>query len=235
MTSITAMEEAERLAAEGTPLSPREIVRLNALGLAMERGERESVAFALPRVAFLGDSVILREPTLGHEIWLDEARRFADFADVDTSLAMHAMAFAIYDPDKLPKLGRISLFCAMRRFQRRVRVFTRRQIAAACRWVTEGRDARSGEYPPPRKGETPMDESYSVAIGVLLDGVAIATGLSVGDARHMTLAQIHRVEDSALKLRGHDMRDAALETAKGDFYAALDEMTARAKERAQHG
>lgn len=233
MVSNAAIEEAERLASEGTPLLPREIVRLNALGLAMERGESESVAFALPRVAFLGD-VVLREPTLGHEIWLDEARRFADFEDVDTSLAMHAMAFSIIDPDDLPGLGKIRIFCAMRRFQRRVKMYTRRQIAAACRWVTEGRDVRSGEYAPPRKGEKPtMDESYSVAVGVLLDGVAIATGLSVGDARRMTRAQLYRVEDSALKLRGRDISDGMIEAARGDFYATLDELTARAQARAK--
>ena len=232
MVSNTAIEEAERLASEGTPLLPREIVRLNALGLAMERGEHESVAFALPRVAFLGD-VVLREPTLGHEMWLDDARRFADFDDVDTSLAMHALAFSVIDPDDLPGLGKIRIFCAMRRFQRRVKMYTRRQIAAACRWVTEGRDARSGEYAPPRKGETPMDESYSVAIGVLLDGVAISTGLSVGDARHMTSAQLFRMEDTALKLRGRDISDGMIEQAKGDFYATLDELTARAQARAK--
>ena len=232
MVSITAIEEAERLAAEGTPLTPREIVRLNALGLAMERGERESVAFALPRVAFLGD-VVLREPTMGHEIWLDEARRFVDFGDVDTSLAMHALAFSVTDPDDLPGLGKIRIFCAMRRFQRRVKIYTRRQIAAACRWVTEGRDARSGEYAPLRKGEEPMDESFSVAVGVLIDGVAIATGLSVGDARRMTRAQLYRAEDTALKLRGRDISDGIKEDAKGDFYATLDELTARAQARAK--
>ena len=218
MVSITAIEEAERLAAEGTPLTPREIVRLNALGLAMERGERESVAFALPRVAFLGD-VVLREPTMGHEIWLDEARRIVDFGDVDTSLAMHALAFSVTDPDDLPGLGKIRIFCAMRRFQRRVKIYTRRQIAAACRWL--------------RKGEEPMDESFSVAVGVLIDGVAIATGLSVGDARRMTRAQLYRAEDTALKLRGRDISDGIKEDAKGDFYATLDELIARAQARAK--
>jgi len=234
MVSLAAIEEAERLAAEGTPLLPREIVRLNALGLAMERGERESVACALPRVAFLGD-VCLREPTLGHEMWLDEARRYADFTDVDTSLAMHALAFTIHDPDDLPKLNKVDIFCAMRKLQKRLRIYTPRQIAAACRWVTEGRDPRSFEYAPPRKGEKPLDESYSVPVGIILDGVAIATGLSVGDARHMTRAQLYRVEDSAMKLRGRDIGDGATETARGDFYAALDEMTAKAKERAGNG
>ena len=233
MVSETAMEEAERLAAEGTPLTPREIVRLNALGLCMERGENESVAAALPRVAFLGD-VCLREPTLGHEIWLDEARRYADFTDVDTSLAMHALACSIADPDDLPKLGKEPIFTAMRRFQKLVRIYTPRQIAAACRWVTEGRDPRSGEFPPLRKGEKPLDESYSVAVGVLLDGLAIATGLSVGDARHMTRAQLWRVEADALKLRDRDVEEGAHQTAQGDFYATLDELTARAKERASH-
>jgi hypothetical protein len=231
MVSNTAIEEAERLASEGTPLTPREIVRLNALGLAMERGERESLAFALPRVAFLGN-IVLREPTLGHEIGLDDSRRFADFDDPDTSLAMHALAFSIHDPDRLPKLGRISIFCAMRRFQRRVKAYTRRQIAAACRWVTEGRDERYGERAPQRKTEEPMDESYSVPVGVMLDGLAIATGISVGDARHLTMAQLYRVEDAAMKLRGSG-GDVGNEQAKGDFYATLDELTARAQGRAK--
>ena len=224
MVSNTAIEDAERLAREGTPLTPREIVRLNALGLRMERGETECFAAALPRVAFLGD-VCLREPTLGHEIWLDDARRYADFTDVDTSLAMHAMALAINDPDDLPPLSKAGIFCAMMRFKKLVRAFTPRQIAAACRWVTEGNDPRSGEYAPPRKGEKPLDESYSVAVGVLLDGVA----------RHMTRAQLWRVEVDALKRRNRDFDESVKEDARGDYYATLDELIAKAKERAGNG
>lgn len=236
MVSNAAMEEAERLAAAGTPLTPREVVRLNALGLRMERGQSESLSCALPRVVFLGD-VAFREPTLGHEMWLDDARRYADFTDVDTSLAMHALAYTVTNPDDLPKLDKEAIFTAMRRLQNKLRVYTPRQISAACRWVSEGRDARSFEYAPLRKGkdDEPMDESFSVAVGVLLDGLAIATGLSVGDARRMTRAQLYRLEDDAMKLRGRDIGDAATEEARGDFYATLDELEARAKERAENG
>ena len=44
-----------------------------------------------------------------------------------------ALAFSVTDPDDLPGLGKIRIFCAMRRVKRRVKIYTRRQIAAACR------------------------------------------------------------------------------------------------------
>ena len=231
MVSETAMEEIARLAADGIQLTPREIIRLNALGLAL-KGERASVALALPRVAFLGD-VVFREPSLGHEIWLEDVRRYANMSDVDTSLAIHAFCLSHIDCDNLPKLGRIRLYAAMIGFRRKMRIYTPRQIAAALRWVTEGNDARSGEYPPPRKDGEPMDESFSVPIGILIDGIAIASGTSVGDARHMTSAQLFRLEDNALKMRGCDIVEDRRKTAEGDFYATLDEIEARARERAK--
>ena len=50
----------------------------------------------------------------------------------------------------------------------------------------------------------------------------------------MTRAQLWRVEADALKLRDRDVEEGAHQTAQGDFYATLDELTARAKERASH-
>ena len=49
----------------------------------------------------------------------------------------------------------------------------------------------------------------------------------------MTRAQLYRAEDTALKLRGRDISDGIKEDAKGDFYATLDELTARAQARAK--
>lgn len=230
MVSELAIEEAEKLAAKGTPLTPREIVRLNALGLELQKG-KDTVSFALPRLAFLGD-VVFREPTLGHDIWLDDVRRFADMDDVRTSLAVHAFALSHMDPDDLPALGKVRLRYDMMDFKRKMRKYTPRQISAALRWVTEGNDVRRGELPPPRNDDELVDESHSVAIGTLLDGIAVVTGLSVGDARHLTSAELFRLERRAMALRECNVDDVRKNIAQGDFYATLDELTARAKNRA---
>lgn len=76
-----------------------DIVRLNALGLAAERGDNGEGFDALPRMAFLGD-LILTEPTLAKRIWLDTV--LAATKD-NYETRMFVTAYALNTPDaKLP-------------------------------------------------------------------------------------------------------------------------------------
>ena len=63
MTSKIAAEDIESLIAEGCIVHPSDVVRLNALGLRIEKRPDFRLA-SLPRVALVG-GVLFREPTIG--------------------------------------------------------------------------------------------------------------------------------------------------------------------------
>jgi hypothetical protein len=71
MVSPLAMCEVKSLTKSGANLSPDEIVRLNDLGVAVERAKRAGDVVAAPRVAWAG-SVLLHQPTIQSEQWYRE-------------------------------------------------------------------------------------------------------------------------------------------------------------------
>lgn len=231
MVSDVAIEDIERLAREGVQLSPREVIRLNALGLKMERPCRpvEDV-FLLPRLAILTDDVVIHQPTLGHEIWLDEVARIMDMDDVVTNLSVHAMCLASRDADDLPDPhSRVAVVAALHVFRHKVRKLTADQIVAACRWATEGADAESGEYAETKREVTDIvDGAWSAATGVLMCGSTVRTGLTIAEARKLTRSQYQFVVDHARAEAGNGRSEKDLRTqAAGDYHATLDAIVAR--------
>ena len=102
MRSKIAMEDLKALADEGLSPTPEDVVRLNALGLKLENSRSFcSSIYCLPRVAFL-NPFVFRQPTLGHELWLDDVERHFDMSDPSTSLALNALACSVPDVDDLP-------------------------------------------------------------------------------------------------------------------------------------
>ena len=134
--------------ADGVKLSASDIIRLNAIGLKLERNPYAAESlFYLPRIAYLGD-VVLRQPTMGHEIWLDDVARTVDMADPMTNLAITAYACSVANPDDLPPAdSRLKITSAMVAFRWKVRKFTVAQILAATKYVCEGNDDTAQEYP----------------------------------------------------------------------------------------
>lgn len=94
MISKMAIEDIDSLAEEGIKLTPREIVRLNAYGLKVERSTDAAERYALPRVAMLG-KLTLRQPTIGSEIFLQKAAAVFDFDSVDTWLTLRVLSLSI--------------------------------------------------------------------------------------------------------------------------------------------
>lgn len=71
MVSEMAREDIEGLMAEGCVVHPSDVVRLNALGLKLEKLPDFRLA-AMPRIAVIGD-VVLRQPTIAQDMFLDDA------------------------------------------------------------------------------------------------------------------------------------------------------------------
>lgn len=231
MVSNTAKEDVEAMLADGLKPSVNDIVRLNALGLRLEKSAHSAESlFALPRVAFLG-KVILRQPTMGHEIWLDEVGQILDLSDPATNLAATAYACSVRDADELPDPhSKVKVTVALMRFKFAVRKHTIQQIVNATRYVCDGNDAELYEYPVQKdtggEGDVP-DGDMSGAVGIILGGTASGIGISLADARKMTQSQYRLTVRRYM--RAHRLLDEKGEqsTASGDYFATLDAIRAR--------
>lgn len=237
MVSEAAVEDIERLAGEGVHLSPREVVRLNALGLRMERPARpEEALFYLPRVAVLGD-VHLHEPTLGHEAWLDQVAELVNMDEGDTLFAVKLFAISHASADELPSpYDAEAVANGVAAISARLKDCTERQVVAAMLYAESGLCADDGESAPLRDDgdeDEPRPERFSVATGVILNGVAI-TGLSVAEARGLTRAQMSAMRLRALKASHSVTDEDERNDAAGAYHAAMDEIVERHK-GAKHG
>lgn len=94
MVSQMVMDDLAALEARGFRFAPEEIVRLNCLGLRVERAGRSADLFAAPRVGWAGQ-VPIHQPTFGSERWCDTyaARWFS--GDEYASALLWACAHAI--------------------------------------------------------------------------------------------------------------------------------------------
>lgn len=230
MVSPLAKEDIEAMLADGLQPSVNDIVRLNALGLKLERSafSAESL-FCLPRVAYLG-KLVFRQPTMGHEIWLDEVGQILDMGDPSTNLAATSYACSIMDADKLPDPhSKVKVTCALMRFKFAVRKHTIQQIVNATRYVIDGNDAELYEYPVQKdtgEGDMP-DGDMSAPVGIILDGTASGIGISLADARRMTRTQYRQTVRRYLRV--HGMLDEKAESGEsgGEYFATLEAIRKR--------
>ena len=99
MTSKLAKSQIELWRKEGLEPTFDDIIKLNDLGLRVERGSDMFSFAAVPRMAFLNDR-ILREPTVAKRYWLDAVQSY--FAD-DMQSKVYLIAYVL-GTDTLPSL-----------------------------------------------------------------------------------------------------------------------------------
>lgn len=232
MVSEMAIEDLDRMRAEGLSPSARDAVRLNAFGVRVERAADAAELYALPRCAFLGP-LAFREPTIGHKRWIDEVAACVDMTDVETELILYAFAVSRPIADLPPSTDRAAVRDAVEQFTRGpVAAYTSAQLRVAVFYALMGCDAADGESAPARaideEGRITVPES--IAAGVLHEGVAVGLGLSLADLSQLTLSHLRAMIDHALALRGRDIRKSAHGRAFGQYCAARDEIIARLKE-----
>ena len=137
MTSKLAAQQIEQWWKEGLKPTVDDIVLLNNLGLAVERGSDMFSFSACPRVAFLGDN-ILREPTVAKRIWIDEAQGL--FADtLETRIYILAYALGTPDDEMPPLTNKKKIEKGVVKFRDEVLVkYTDTQILTAIDYVLNG-------------------------------------------------------------------------------------------------
>lgn len=230
MISKMAMEDIAALRADGIDVPPREVVRLNVLGLRVERGAESPDVFAAPRVAFLGD-VVLREPPLGADMWMRQAAdAFNLDDDAQTWFSLRVLSCAVPwrelpDPTR-PRAVRKSV----ERTLRDISDFTLRQVENALSWCIDGNLAETGENPPHRRAEADgaddcadeMPARYSPEFGLFWRGVALRLG-TAADLKDMTACALMAACDRAEAMSGlfGDAKEAKGK-AFGDYMRALD-------------
>ena len=95
MVSKMAMEDCASLIQEGCTVRPEDVVKLNALGLRIEKTPDFRLA-SMPRIAVL-KGVIFRQPTIEQDMFIDDAYKVMS-QDPATVLALEAYVLA--HPDK---------------------------------------------------------------------------------------------------------------------------------------
>ena len=245
MVSELAIADLEEMRAGGLNPSVRDIIRLNALALkaqaAKKKNPRTSLDY-LPRIAAISDKLAFRQPTIGHEIWLDRVERM--FAPTyQTVLAIKAFALS-RGVDELPDAENPeTVRVAVEEFAKTCADFTRDQIYAALDYVIYGSSALVGEHaePPPdddeRVPDGTEDEDWKecVAVGVLHEGHVALFGMSRADMEKMTRRQLEDAIMRAYIFHHLDTTDAA-KTLMDGYYATREAIRERlVKERETSG
>lgn len=244
MISKMAKADIEQMWSDGFNPPLADIICLNALGLKCEAEAKKRPLDStdyLPRVAVIPPSLSLRQPAIGHEIWLAKIRRLVADDDPESILAVNVFALS-RAPGELPDADDIkSVKVAVEAFCRDCRDFTRDQLWAAVDYALLGASSIAGESPAsPPPADDPFTETAAlaeatakaedwnecVAAGVLAYGQIVLFGASVAELSRMTRRQVRDMIRRAYTFHGLKEPDY-LTIARGDYFATLDEIRER--------
>ena len=231
MVSEMAMEDVEALRAAGGDVPPRDAVRLNALGLKVERASHAPDFAAVPRAAELC-GLVFREPTIAAEAWMEEACGVFDDEDWQTVLLLRALSLS-KPSAALPDPSDAAAVCgALAELKAALAEATVRQLAAAVGYALHGNDARALEYPEPpaREAEDVAGEEEGVPVwaGVLYRGAVLRLG-TVEELRRMRESELlSLVVCAEAAAYGEGWRKSRHARALGEYLRALDAVKARA-------
>lgn len=228
MISKSAKADIEDMWDAGLRPSFDDIIRLNALALRVERAKGGFALNTLQRVAFLGE-VAFREPTIGADIWLDEAARLFDAGQAETFMVLRAVSLCM-PFDALPDAAdEAAVLKCVEEMRERLGFATMRQIAAAIGYAVHGFSPDYGEDPVPAKGgedEIP-GEDVSFAVGVLHHGMALRLG-SVADLKSLSVRVLDEMIMRAISVSsGENARKYSASAAEDDYLRTFDAIKAR--------
>ena len=202
-------KDYRQMRSQGVEFTPEDIVLMNALSWKTQLSPTAARDVHLPRLAFLpSDSwwrapLVLREPTIAHDLWLEMAERWIDTGRDENFLFLHAFALS-RDPEKLPDanvpkrvIKEVFTFAG-----KRLAKFTRRQLQSAVDYALFGADWTVGAAAQKKvkdKGEgeqrnysstVHLDPSPSPTIGLLTDCRMLRLPISMDDAMKMTASEL---------------------------------------------
>lgn len=226
MRSDYAMGEIARLEKKGYRLTPEDIIRLNGLGLKIERSAKCGTLYEMPRVAYLGQ-LSFREPTIAHVMWIDRVLTYVNQKNYDTNIAVHAFAMS-RDASALPeKENRSDCTKAIEKFvYGDLSVFTFEQVRASIIYALHGADAAACEHP---SGDDKNEDDVlrSLGTGIMLETLTLGLGMSIRDISTLTVRQTRELQKAAL---GRATCEKIFKTkAESDFQLELYKIEERLK------
>ncbi len=242
MLSAMFRRDYESLTAQGYALTPEDVVRLNALALRVRLSSAAPCSVHLPRLVFMPrDSrwrpqIVLREPTMAHELWIEQAARWIGCDDDRNFLWLHA--FALSRPaKKLPDAFKPArLVRKVYRFAAwRLCGFTREQLSAAVEYCLFGADWTEGETGGKKRnvqngkdGVPPTNtDAPSPTLGLLVDARALRLPVTTDDMAHMTLPELEAAIGLALISAGETDIAKTRDAAVGEYIRAREEIRKR--------
>ena len=234
MTSRLAADTIAKWEKEGLKPTFEDMVRLNDIGLKVERGSEAFSFAACPRVAFLGDH-ILREPTVAKRIWMDCV---GELFQGNYQTRLFFLCYALNCPDaELPDVRKTTrLAKKIEAFRDAVLLrFTETQLVTAIDYVLNGNkpDLDGIEEPEARKAaadafaeiyDVPV-ETQSAAKQLLLQ--ALTHGIDASVKYEATLEDLERMITVAALYKGADVLKNEHTQWAARFYAAAGKIHAR--------
>jgi hypothetical protein len=231
MISKTAKADIEDMWEEGLEPTFDDIVRLNALALEVERTRSGFALNHLPRVAFLGE-VAFREPTIGADIWLDEASQLFAVDKAETFMLLRAFSLSM-PQDKLPDpYDEKAVLKGVAEMSDRLAFATLRQMSAAIGYAVHGFEHDSCEVPVASTesscddGRTESVQS-SYDIGLLREGIALRLG-SAAELRALPRREMREMILRAIQSQTvQNVRKDTVSLAEDNYLRTLDAITER--------
>ena len=230
MVSQLVIEDIKALTDEGCTVSPEDVIRLNALGLRIEK--RPDFRFStLPRVALCGD-VRFVQPTIEQDIFLDNMLQLFS-RDEGTVIALEAYVLAHPEKDwsKKSVFPRLFAFKCARWIQKHLGKETATKVRAALDYVKFGMNPADGEYPVYVKDDN-FDKWYkesgakSSAMRQFTE--ACACGIAPYAALKSTSPQLAAMIERAWYLKEHDISEDEKQ-ATAQYFATLSSIQEKAR------
>ena len=253
-------KDHRQMSAQGVKFTPEDIVLLNALAVKVRLSQNAARTTHLPRLAFLpkrrsflsfivhrSSFIVLREPTIAHEIWLEQATRYILMDNNRSFDLLHGYALA-HPAEKLvsaddPKRLIRTVFTFGKRHLNHL---TREQLSAAVDYVLFGADWTAGERGPEKsKSEVEVEQRNltdstvglraSPTIGLLTEARAIRLPISLDDAKRMTASELDEAITRCLAKDHKIDYDAERHRAMGEYVRARNAIRKRSAEEVKGG
>jgi len=227
MISDQFRRDYKTMTAQGVKFTPEDIVRLNALSVKVSLSRNAAGTVHLPRLAFLG-KLVLREPTVAHELWIEEASRWIDCRDDRNFLWLNGYALS-QRAEKLPdatnpkKVIRTVYGFA----SKRLCGFTTAQLKAAVTYALVGNDWWNGETGGSADKVEREGVSSSPTIGLLVDAKALRLPITVDEANRMTASELYEIINRSVAFDEKFDPDRAHQRAFGAYVRAREEIRSR--------
>ena len=238
MTTDLFKKDYRQLTAQGVKFTPEDIVRLNALAVKVSLSRNAASNAHLPRAAFLPrlgwwrGEIVLREPTVAHDLWLEQVSTYVDVYDERNFYFVHAYALS-RPAENLPDafrarrvIRKVFTYAA-----KRLALYTSDQLSAAVDYVLFGADWKTGEHgpEPSTKHQAPStnNQAPSTVLGLIAESRAIRLPITLAEARQMTASELAETIIRAKAKDGKFDDDASYHQAMGEYVRARNEIRKR--------